>query len=769
MEQYPIFIYKFSKQGVMFPSISIPAKIIKDKEIELIKASQALYKKNIIVVSQKNESKSPKIKDLYSVGVLCEVQILDDNEIGLDILMKGNKRVKIKEFKEDNDVLYGKIEYLEDEVNDEHLKTAILLDNLRMKTYEFFLKLQINFINLYTQLQEIKDPSILCYFVVASLEDLTREEKQKVLEENNINKRQELVLQYLSTALEKMSIQEEIDQKTNVSFSKNQREVYLRRQLAEIKKELGETDEIIQDDYSDKIVKAGMPQDIKKIALDELRKLENTSPNGSEYSVIKNYLDHLIAMPWQKSTQDQLDINKIQEKLDIDHYGLEKPKKRIIEQFAIAKLKDNKVKGSILCFVGAPGVGKTSFAKSIAESIGRSFIRISLGGVRDESEIRGHRRTYVGAMPGKIIQAIKRAKTNNPLILLDEVDKMGASNQGDPASALLEVLDPEQNFSFTDHYLDVPFDLSNVFFIATANYLENIPEPLKDRMEIITLPSYSFLEKEEILKKYIIPQCLKETGLTDNQVFIDPKVMTKIILNYTKESGVRSLKRTIMNIFRWSAVEFIKSNQKVMIDESKVIQILGNSSEKYLLPEKYNPGTVTGLAWTAYGGDCLKIETIKMDKGKGKFTITGQLGDVMKESIQIASSYIKLYKKEFGVENFEFDKFDYHLHVPAGAIKKDGPSAGVAMFVSLLSLFKDQAIDPKISMTGEITLSGDITAIGGIKEKMSAAYLSGIKEIYLSQDNENDVNSEVSDEIKKNIKINYVKNLKEIYKLIFTR
>lgn len=765
--QLPVIIFKV-RHSVLFPQITIPLSLSKEKEIETIKISENLYKRKIIIVSAKGESRNPEIKDLYSVGVLCDVDLMEADDENIQIIVKPKIRIKIEKIEENNNIIYANYSELKQIVlESDKVKVNLLIQNLKKDLYNLLIKTNTNLAAVYLQIEEINDPLALSGLIMSILEDISKEEKQEVLEETNTVKQLETVLKHVKLSLEKFNIQEEIDQKTNLSFSKNQREIYLRRQLQEIKKELGETDEIVQDDYSDKIAKAGMPNDVKKIALDELRKLNNTPQNSSEYSVIKNYLDNLVSMPWKKSTQDQLDIAKIKEKLDLDHYGIDQPKKRIIEQFAIAKLKDNKVKGSILCFVGAPGVGKTSFAKSIAEAIGRSFIRISLGGVRDESEIRGHRRTYVGSMPGKIIQAIKRAKTNNPLILLDEIDKMGASHQGDPASALLEVLDPEQNFSFVDHYLDVSFDLSNVFFIATANYLENIPEPLKDRMEIINLPNYSFLEKEEILKKYIIPQCLNETGLKNDQVEIDPKIYSKIILNYTKESGVRSLKRAIMNIFRWGAVQHISSNKKIIIDEKTLIDVLGNKDEQYKLPDQYSPGTVTGLAWTPFGGDCLKIETIKIKNGKGKFIITGQLGDVMKESIQIASSLIKYHKEDHGLKSFKFDNFDYHLHVPAGAIKKDGPSAGSAMFMSLLSLFKNQAISPKISMTGEINLSGEITAVGGIKEKMSAAYLHGITKVYLSEENKNDYEKEVSEEVKSKVSVVFVKDLKELVKLIF--
>ena len=545
--------------------------------------------------------------------------------------------------------------------------------------------------------------------------------------------------------------------------------MYLRQQLKAIQKELGEFDETSDiGELKKKLEEADLPDEVRKVAEKELDRLSRMHPASAEYTVSRTYLDWLLELPWNKSTEDNLDIPTVQKKLDADHYDLEKVKKRILEYLAVRKLK-NDMRGPILCFVGPPGVGKTSLGRSIADALGRKFVRISLGGVRDEAEIRGHRRTYIGALPGRIIQGIKRAGSNNPVFMLDEIDKVGQDFRGDPSSALLEVLDPEQNHSFSDHYLEVPFDLSKVMFIATANIQDTIIPALRDRMEIIEIPSYIEEEKIEIAKRFLIPKQIKEHGLTEDLIQFTEKAIRKIINAYTREAGVRNLERQIAAICRGVAKEVASGKKEpTTVTEKVVREILG--PEKYFseVAERIDePGIVTGLAWTPNGGDILFIEATKMP-GKGNLILTGQLGDVMKESARAAMSYIRSHYAEYNLDENFYEKYDFHIHVPAGAIPKDGPSAGVTMFIALLSLLTGRKVRNDIAMTGEITMRGKILPVGGIKEKVLAAHRAGIHTVILPERNKADI-EEVPDRVKKEMKFIFVKNIDEVVKHALAR
>ncbi|HEX15728.1 MAG TPA: endopeptidase La, partial [Deltaproteobacteria bacterium] len=589
------------------------------------------------------------------------------------------------------------------------------------------------------------------------------QEKQEVLETLDLKARLNKVHFILTREVQILELGNKIQSQVKEDIDRAQREYYLREQLKAIKRELGEVDEHTAEikELKEKIEKAQMPEEARKAAEKELDRLSKMPPASAEYTVARTYLDWLIELPWAKSTEDNLDIANAKKILDEDHYDLEKVKKRILEYLAVRKLKRD-MKGPILCFVGPPGVGKTSLGRSIARAMGRKFIRISLGGIRDEAEIRGHRRTYVGALPGRIIQGIKRAGTNNPVFMLDEVDKIGTDFRGDPASALLEVLDPEQNHAFSDHYIDVPFDLSKVMFITTANILDTIPPALRDRMEVLELPGYSDDEKLMIAKRHLIPKQLEEHGLTPDDLEFEDEAILGIIHSYTREAGVRNLEREIAAICRAVAKDVAEGKRgKVVVKKDMLHKFLG--PEKYY-PEVaeriFTPGIATGLAWTPTGGDIIFIEATKM-KGEKGLTLTGQLGDVMKESAQAALSYVRSKAKELGIDEDFYSKTDIHIHVPAGAIPKDGPSAGVAMFVALISLLTDRPVRSDVAMTGEITLRGQILPVGGIKEKVLAGRRAGIKTIILPKRNEKDL-EELSDHVKEGLEFKFVQRMDEV-------
>jgi ATP-dependent Lon protease len=601
-----------------------------------------------------------------------------------------------------------------------------------------------------------------------SLLNIVNHEKQEVLEELSVKKRVKRAIDILNREMQRIRLGEEIQSEVQDEISKTQREYYLREQLKAIKKELGEDEGAAEfTELEEKITKAKMSEEAEKVAKKELNRLEAIPTQSPEYTVSRTYIEWLVELPWSESSKDTVNIADAEKILDDDHYGLEKVKERILEYLAVRALKEEKdpgsgMRGPILCFAGPPGVGKTSLGRSIAKSMGREFVRLSLGGVRDEAEIRGHRRTYIGALPGRIIQSLKKAGTNNPVFMLDEIDKLGSDFRGDPSSALLEVLDPEQNSTFSDHYLDVNFDLSKVMFISTANYQDPIPPALRDRMEILDFSGYIEDEKIHIAKRHLIPKQVKENALTKSDVSFDKNAIRELIRSYTREAGVRNLEREIANVLRKVARDKLeKSNGKIKLNKNKINEYLGAPRFYSDIAERTTkPGVVTGLAWTAAGGDILFIEASKM-KGKGKLTLTGQLGDVMKESATAALTYVRSHTDIIGLpENFN-EITDIHVHVPAGAIPKDGPSAGVGMFTAMVSLLTDKPVASNVAMTGEITLRGNVLPIGGVKEKVTAAHRSGIRTIILPDHNRKDL-EEIPKHILKDLKIHFAKEMMDV-------
>ena len=602
--------------------------------------------------------------------------------------------------------------------------------------------------------------------LVASFLNISLQEKEDILETIDVPKRLEKITLMLNKELQVLELGKKIQSQIQGEIDKTQKNFYLREQLKAIQKELGEDDEQTTEinELKSKIKKSKMPKEVRKVAEKELSRLSKIPPSAGEYTVARTYLDWLIEIPWGKNTKDNLDITQAEKNLNEDHYGLDKVKKRIVEYLAVRKLKKD-MKGPILCFVGPPGVGKTSLGKSIARALGRKFIRLSLGGIRDEAEIRGHRRTYIGALPGRIVQGVKKAKSINPVFMLDEIDKVGTDFRGDPSSALLEVLDPEQNFSFSDHYLDVPLDLSQVMFIATANLTDPIIPALKDRMEIIGLPGYTVEEKLKIAQRFLIPKQIKEHGLKDGEVRFTDSALKLIITSYTKEAGVRNLEREIASILRGIVKDKAQSNKIKSVVKTKDIEKHLGAIKFYsdIAERTSKTGVATGLAWTPVGGDILFIESTIM-KGKGNLSLTGHLGDVMKESAKAALSYIRSKSEAYQIDEDIFSKSDIHIHVPSGAIPKDGPSAGIPLFVSLFSLLTKKKVKNDVAMTGEITLRGTVLPIGGIKEKTLAAKQAGINNIILPEKNRNDI-KEIPKEVRKNLKFHFVKEMDEVLSL----
>ena len=759
-ETYPVMPLR---NTVLFPQQVIPIYIGRDKSLKLINELPE-NSKHIVVVAQEDGSiEDPKPEDMYSYGTLSIVlKVFDMPDNSKSAIVQGIDRVKILNFKEKEPYYKAAVQRVSDKAVSDDLELNALSDNLR-QIFSELIQVAPNLSEEHTgMLSNIQKPARLADRAV-SLLTVTNPEKQKILEELDIKKRVDESIKILSKEIQRIKLGEEIQTEVHDEIAKSQREYYLREQMKAIKKELGEDESQVENtEIKDAIKKAKMPEDAEKVALKELDRLTKIPTQSPEYTVSRTYLDWLTELPWSKTSEDSIDISESKAILDEDHYGLKKVKERILEYLAVRALKMEKdpkgaIRGPILCFAGPPGVGKTSLGKSIAKSMGREFVRISLGGVRDEAEIRGHRRTYIGALPGRIIQSLKKAGTNNPVFMLDEIDKLGMDFRGDPSSALLEVLDPEQNNTFADHYLEVDFDLSKVMFIATANYQDPIPPALKDRMEILNFSGYIEDEKVQIAKKHLVPKQMDENALAKTDVKIDDAGIKELISSYTREAGVRNLEREIANVFRKVARDKIeKKSKKININKKKVNDYLGAPRFFSDLAEgQTKPGVVTGLAWTAAGGDILFVESSKMN-GKGNLTLTGQLGDVMKESASAALTFVRSNSENFGIENDFNEKTDIHVHVPAGAIPKDGPSAGVGMFTSILSLLSGIPVKSKLAMTGEITLRGSVLPIGGVKEKVTAAHRSGIKEILLPEQNRKDL-EDIPDHIKKDLKVSFCK------------
>ena len=756
------------RNTVLFPQQVIPIYIGREKSLKLID-DLGPGDKHIVVVAQEDGSiEDPKPENLYAYGTLGVVlKVFDMPDNSKSAIVQGVERVKLLSFGDAEPYYTAVVERIKDNPVSDDLELDALAKNLR-DTFMELIQVAPNLTEEHSgMLSNIQNPSRLADRAV-SLLTVPNQEKQEVLEELEVKKRVEKTITLLTREIQRIKLGEEIQTEVHDEISKTQREYYLREQMKAIKRELGEDEETVEiKELEDRIKAAGIPEEAEKVAMKELDRLTRIPTQSPEYSVSRTYIEWLADLPWSNSSDDQINVKKADKILDEDHYGLEKVKERILEYLAVRNLKqernpDGVVRGPILCFSGPPGVGKTSLGKSIARAIGREFVRMSLGGVRDEAEIRGHRRTYIGALPGRIIQSMKKAGTNNPVFMLDEIDKLGSDFRGDPSSAMLEVLDPEQNDSFSDHYLEVDFDLSKVMFITTANYQDAIPPALRDRMEILDFSGYIEDEKIKIAQRHLLPKQIEENGLTKNEVSIDKAAISELVRSYTRESGVRNLEREIANVLRKVARDMVeKTIKKIRVTKAKVLDYLGAPRFYSELAERTTkPGVVTGLAWTAAGGDILFIESSKM-KGKGNLTLTGQLGDVMKESATAALTYVRSHTDILCIPEDFHEKTDVHVHVPAGAIPKDGPSAGVSMFTSLVSLLTDKPVMDKLAMTGEITLRGNVLPIGGVKEKVTAAHRSGIKHIILPDHNKKDL-EEIPNHIKKDLNFYFAKEIMDV-------
>ncbi len=755
------------KNSVIFPGVTQVLKVGRERSLAALKESE----KNgffIIASQQKSENlESPVgVDDVHRIGTVCKIESMRKDSSGYQVVLKGLHRARLENIKLISEkYLHSDFVLLSDDMDVNDSTELALLDSLKSASKNILKLLPGHTDSLAEHLEQVRDLSLLTSLCAGNLEfDLTQ--KQKLLELLSIKERTLLLLNLMQDFKENLQVQNEIRGKLNQKIGQSQRQHILREQLKAIREELGEEDQSSNEEkLSDQINTSSMPDDVKKMAQKELQRLSQLGSQSPETHIIRNYLDLLLSLPWTSNNNEtELSLDFARQVLNEDHEGLEKIKNRIVQHLAVMKLKKNQ-KGSILLFVGPPGVGKTSLGESIARALSRKFARISLGGVRDDAEIRGHRRTYVGAMPGRIIQALKRTGEKNPVLLFDEIDKLSRGYGGDPAAALLEVLDPEQNSHFLDHYLDVGFDLSDVFFIATANSLDTIPAPLLDRMEIIELPGYTTNEKLGIAKRHLLPKALKEFGLSENQVLFSDEIFIQLIQKFTRESGVRDLQRKITGVLRGLSEKILSVKEPIQVTFEILEEHLGSPRfETDLVPLAHPPGVATGLAWTPVGGDVLFIESTAMP-GQGQLILTGQLGDVMKESAQIALSLIRTHIAAFDVQ-VDLAKTDFHLHVPAGSIPKDGPSAGITMLSSLVSLVTGLRIDPKLAMTGEITLRGQITPVGGVKEKVIAAHRAGVKKIILCRKNERDL-KEIPENGKEDLEFIFVETVPELLNSVF--
>ena len=755
---------------VVFNYMIIPLFVGRPGSVEAV--NEALNSnKLIMLVTQKDATKdNPKEEDLYDVGMVCMVmRTLKMPDGRLKVLVQAMSKARIKEFTRTDPSYEVAVEVIEDaEVEEVSVEVEAMMRTVREQTEKIMSLRGILSADLMMIINNIDDPGRLADLVGSNLR-LKIVESQAILEEVDPVKRLKLVNRLLSKELEVSTVQAKIQNDAKEEMSKSQREYFLREQLHALQKELGDTDERTQEieELEQKLKKTKMPKEVRKEAKKQLSRMEMMHPDSSEATIIRTYIDWILDIPWQKSTKDRLDLVEAKLVLDEDHYGLDKVKERILEYLAVRKLNES-TKGPILCFVGPPGVGKTSLGQSIARAMGRKFHRISLGGMRDEAEIRGHRRTYIGAMPGRIVQGLKTVASNNPIFMMDEIDKIGSDYRGDPSSALLEVLDPEQNSEFSDHYLNLPLDLSKVMFITTANMSDTIPGPLLDRMEVIRLSGYTLEEKTVIARKYLLPRQLKENGLKPSHVRMTDETLQQVITHYTHEAGLRNLEREIGKVCR-------KVARKVAEGGRGPYTVSKNNLDKYLGPPKTipeseierleQPGLVTGLAWTEVGGEILQIE-VNLMPGKGKLTLTGQLGNVMKESAQAALTYCRSRSEELKVAEDYFDKIDIHVHVPAGAIPKDGPSAGITMATALYSAIVKEKVVAKLAMTGEVTLRGRVLPIGGLKEKALAALRAGINRVVIPEQNKKDL-ADIPQDIRDKMDFFPVKDMDEVVKIAF--
>ena len=750
------------RNNVLFPGVVIPITVGRDKSIKLIQEANK-GDKIIGVVSQKDqEEETPEFKDLHKTGTVAQiVRLLKMPDGSSTVIIQGKRRFEMLEAIQTDPFLTASVKILKEEPFDKKNKE---LDVMFKTIKDLALQIIKDSPNIPSEAQfaikNIDSPTFLVNFISSNMNaDVSK--KQEMLEEMNLKNRVMKVLEHLSAEAQMLEMKNEIQNKVRKDLDKQQREYFLHQQMRTIQDELGDNPQE-QDikEFRDRAEKKKWNKDVEKLFYKELEKLQRMNPQGAEYTVQMNYIDTMLDLPWNEFSKDNLNLNRSRKVLEKDHFGLEKVKDRIMEYLAVLKIKGN-MKSPILCFYGPPGVGKTSLGKSIAEALGRKYVRMSLGGLHDESEIRGHRKTYIGAMPGRIIQNLKKAETSNPVFVLDEIDKLGRSNHGDPSSALLEVLDPEQNNAFHDNYIETEFDLSKVLFIATANSLSSIQGPLRDRMEIIEVNGYTLEEKVEIAVRHLLPKQIKEHGIDKNQISLNRKILKQLIEEYTNESGVRGLDKVIAKLVRNRTRQIaMEESFETIITDNDLFNVLGAGRSKVKNIDHKTLGVVTGLAWTSIGGDVLFIES-SITKGKGKLTLTGNLGDVMKESAIIALEYLKAHADTIGLTQNEFDTHNVHIHVPEGATPKDGPSAGITMLTSLASIFSKRKVKRNLAMTGEITLRGDVLPVGGIKEKILAAKRSGVKDIILCSKNKQDVD-EIKESYLKGLTFHYVEKMSEV-------
>ena len=761
------------RDSVVFPMLIAPLSVGRPKSVKLIDDSVTDSQRVIGVVAQRDSSiDEPKGSDVFDYGCAVIIRTLMKMPDGVRLIVQGTSRFKILEVLDDEPYLRARIEVIpEPEIAKEDKEEIEALRRSVAALFEQAVRLAPNLPEELASLtSSVQEPNVMADLIAAHL-PFAIKDKQAVLETIDVRERLKKLLELLGREVRVLELTNKVQTEVSAELSKSQREYYLREQLKAIQRELGESDdgeEQIQE-LREKIEAAGMPPEALKAATKELERLGRINPGSPEYTVARTYLDTMVSIPWGKSSTDNLDLSHARQVLDDEHFGLDKIKDRIIEFLAVRKVKtDGAVKQPILCFYGPPGVGKTSLGQSIASALDRKFVRMSLGGMRDEAEIRGHRRTYIGALPGQIVQGLRRAETNNPLFVLDEIDKLGNDFRGDPASAMLEVLDPQQNNEFRDHYLDVPVDLSKVFFITTANRLDTIPPALRDRMEIIELGGYTEEEKLEIAKRHLIPRQVEDHGLRRGQIGFKDDAIAFLIRFYTREAGVRNLEREIGSVVRKVTLQFAEGRTRKLTVTKKFVQdALG--APRYttdpVTERKLVPGMAIGLAWTPVGGDVLFIEATKFP-GKG-MTVTGQLGNVMKESVSAAMSYIQTHAKKLKIDVKEFENSKVHVHVPAGAVPKDGPSAGITMLTALTSLYTGRTVKERLAMTGEMTLTGQVLPIGGVKEKVLAAYRMGVRTVLLPKDNKKDYLEEVPEEIRSELEVHFVDRAEQVLKLAF--
>ena len=758
------------RNTVLFPGVVIPITAGRDKSIQLINDANKGDKVIGVVAQKDGDIENPTSEDIYKTGVVAQIlRVLKMPDGNTTVIIQGKKRFEIEELIQEEPYLVAKVqEAKEDKEVDDPKEFGAIIDSIKEQALEVIKENPMLPSEASFAIKNIQSDSFLVNFISSNME-LSVMQKQVILEKDNLKERALLTLKNLNKELQKLQLRNDIQSKTRSDLDQQQREYYLNQQLKTIQEELGGVNNDAElDEMRKKARSKKWTKEVGETFDKELARLRRMNPQMAEYGVQRNYLELMLELPWGIFSDDKFNLKEAVKILDRDHFGLEKVKERIIEHLAVLKLRGD-MKSPIICLYGPPGVGKTSLGKSVAESLGRKYVRMSLGGLRDEAEIRGHRKTYIGAMPGRLIQNLKKAGTSNPVFVLDEIDKLGQSHQGDPSSAMLEVLDPEQNTEFYDNYLEVGFDLSKVLFIATANNLGQIPWALRDRMEIINVTGYTIEEKIEIAKRHLLPKQLKEHGLTAKEIKVGKAQLEKIVEGYTRESGVRGLEKQIAKVVRFAAKSIaLEESYNIAVTYDDIETILGAPR---LERDKYEnnevAGVVTGLAWTSVGGDILFIESI-LSKGKGSLTITGNLGKVMKESATIAMEYIKANAIEFGIDPEIIEKYNVHIHVPEGATPKDGPSAGVTMLTSLVSVFTQRKVKNKLAMTGEITLRGKVLPVGGIKEKILAAKRANIKEIMLCKDNEKDI-ADIKKSYLKGLKFHYVTEMHEVIELALTK